>query len=163
RGPGRVEVGGRDGTHPTRVEARDLEHTAGELEPGDRALVRDVEDAGPAFDRQPSDHRRQVVGEARLAALVVDERELLVLAGEAVADVEGGVVGADHVVDGAGLDDLAPDLTTRAGDEDPCHVAERAVMSSTRPTPRRRAPAPAAVPTSRDARRTTPPSRRGRD
>src|SRR5207302_4778040 len=83
--------------------------------------------------------------------------------GVAVADVEGGMVGSDDVVAGAGLDDLASDLTGRAGDEDPRHVAERVVMTSTRRTPRRRAPAPAVAPTSRDARRTTRPSRRGRD
>ena len=67
RGPGRVEVGG-DGPYPPRIEAGNLQHGPGELEPRHRALVRDVEDAGPAFDGQPADRRRQVVGEAGLAA-----------------------------------------------------------------------------------------------
>src|SRR5262249_15650027 len=49
----------------------------------DRTLVRDVEDARPALDGEPPDHRGKVVGEAGLTALVVDEGELLVLAGEA--------------------------------------------------------------------------------
>ena len=83
RGSGRLQVGGGDRLHPLGVEARGLQHRLRELEPAHRALVGDVEQAGATVDDEPVDHHGEVVGERRVPALVVDERERVVLAGEA--------------------------------------------------------------------------------
>src|SRR5205085_4468629 len=73
RGPGRVELGRRDGADEAGVEAGGGGDVASELVPGRGALVGDVEHARPAGDHQPADHPGQVVGEGRAPDLVVDD------------------------------------------------------------------------------------------
>ena len=73
---GRIEVGGGDRLDPLGVVAGGLQDRPGELVPGHRALVGHVEHAPAARSTTSSmDHRRQVVGEGRVAPLVVDEAQ----------------------------------------------------------------------------------------
>ena len=76
RGPGGIQVSGRDRSHPVRVGAGGGEDLAHEAVPGGGALVGDVEDAGHPSDRQLPDGDGQVVREAGTTALVVDEGQL---------------------------------------------------------------------------------------
>ena len=71
----RIEIGGADRSDHLRILPHRRHDAAHELVPADRALVGDVMDAGPALDGEPAQHRRQIGGERRAAALVVDERQ----------------------------------------------------------------------------------------
>ncbi len=82
-GTWRIEVDGADRSDHLRILPHRRHDAAHELVPADRALVGDVMDSAPPLDGEPAQHRRQIGGERRAPALVVDERQRVALGGEA--------------------------------------------------------------------------------